>query len=267
MSPAGLSSEVEPPRSPFSRRSVRLFAAAVVALLTLGALVGALTNGGASKPRAAAKTGGDAGATDTTLPVGKALPAPIASLMGLASLHRRVAPSAELLDQHGNRVSLSGFGTRAVVLTFLDADCTGICPIESAELRDAERDLGARSTDVEVLVVNLDAAKRSVTDMAHLARLTGLGGFATFHALTGSPAALREVWSAYGVQVQLDEAHGAVLYEPLVVFIDPSGHEVYSATPSAFELANGRYVVPEDQIAVFGRGIAHFAASLLRSPA
>ena len=186
LSSAELSSKVEPPRSPFSRRSVRLFAAVVAALLALGALVGALTEAGQASPRPPPGRG-DAGATDTTLPVGKALPATLASLMGLTSLHRHVAPRVDLVDQHGHRVSLSAFGAaRPCVLTFLDADCTGICPIESAELRDGERDLGAKSADVEVLVVELDAAQRSVADMVRLARLTGLGGFATFHALTGS---------------------------------------------------------------------------------
>jgi cytochrome oxidase Cu insertion factor (SCO1/SenC/PrrC family) len=236
-----------------------------VALLALGALVGALTRGGGSSAKTAAKTRSGAGTTDTTLPLDKALPATLASLMGLTSLHDHPAPEVALVDQRGKHVSLSALTNKAVLLTFLDASCTGICPVESAELRAAEQDLGAKSADVEVLAVDLDPSRRSVADMARLARLTGLGDLSTFHALTGSLPALRAVWAAYGVQVQVDEVHGTVLYEPLIVFINPSGHEVYSATPSGFELANGRYAVPEDQVEAFGRGIAHFSEALLGS--
>jgi cytochrome oxidase Cu insertion factor (SCO1/SenC/PrrC family) len=253
-------SETAAPRSPFSRRSVRLFAGSIGGLLLLGALVGALTkNGGAgSRP-----TGSTTSTTGTTLPLSRALPATLAALMGLTSLHRELAPAVTLVNQRGRIVSWSALRGKAVLLTFLDAGCTGICPVESAELRAAERDLGAKAADVELLVVDIDADNRSTADMVRLARRTGLGGLATFQALSGSLAALRSVWAAYGVQVQVDEVHGTVIYEPLIVFIDPSGHERYSATPSAFELASGRYVLPADQIAAFGRGIAHFAASLL----
>ena len=264
-SPEPLSS-AELSASPFSRRSVRLFAAVIVALLALGALVGALTRGGGHAPHAA-KTGSTDGTTATTLPTDNPLPATLASLMGLTLLHGHLAPRVTLVDQHGKRVSLSAFRNKSVLLTFLDAGCTGICPIESAELRAAERDLGAKSADVEVLVVNLDEAHGSVADMARLARLTGLGGLPTFHALTGSLAALRAVWAAYGVQVQVDEVHGTVLYEPQILFINRSDREMYSATPSGFELASGRYVVPVNQVAAFGRGIARYATSLLPSSA
>jgi cytochrome oxidase Cu insertion factor (SCO1/SenC/PrrC family) len=249
-------SEAEPPGSPFSRRSVRLFAAAVAALLVLGALVGVLTSGGKASPK-------PAGSTNTTLPLGNALPSTLASLMGLTTLHDRVAPGVALFDERGNRVSLSELRGKVVLLTFLDAGCSAICPLESAELRVAERDLGAKSADVEVLAVDVDAAHRSASDAAHLARLTGLSGATMFHVLIGSLPALRATWAAYGVQVQVDEVHGSVLYEPLIVFIDPSGNERYTAVPSGFELPSGRYVVPKTQIAAFGLGIAHFAASLV----
>ena len=258
-------SELEPKRSPFSRRSVQLFAVAIAGLLALGALIGGFTRGGGTSLKPTGNIGRAGGSTGTTLPLGKALTATLASLMGLTPLHSRVAPSFGLEDQLGHRVTLAGLRGRPVVLTFADAGCTGICPIEMAELRDGEHDLGAKSAHVELLVVNIDTAHRSVADIARLAALTGLGGLRTFHALTGPPGALRTVRTAYGVQVSIDVAHRATLYEPLIVFIDPSGREVYSATPSAFELANRRYILPESQIAAFGRGIAHFAASLLPS--
>jgi cytochrome oxidase Cu insertion factor (SCO1/SenC/PrrC family) len=258
-------SEAESPGSPFSRQTVRLFAGAVAVLLVLGAVVGALTRGGGSPSKAAGGTTSLPGAADTTLPLGSALPATLAALMGLTSLHSRLAPGLELVDQLGRRVTLTGLQGKVVLLTFLDAGCTGICPIESAELRAAEQDLAGESSQVVVLVVDIDAAHKSVADMGGLARLTGLGTLATFHALIGPLASLRRVWAAYGVQVQVDEVHGTVLYGPLMVFIDPSGRERYLATPSGFELASGKYVLPKQQVAAFGRGIAHFATVLLPS--
>jgi len=160
-------------------------------------------------------------------------------------------------------VSLSRVRGDAVLLTFLDAGCSGICPVESAELRAAERDLGAKSASVDVLVVNLDGSHRTVAAMGHLAQLTGLDPLGTFHTLTGTMTTLRTIWKAYGVQVQVDEVTGTVLYEPLILFIDPSGHERYRAVPTGFELPSGRYVAPAAQITEFAQGIAHFAAALL----
>jgi cytochrome oxidase Cu insertion factor (SCO1/SenC/PrrC family) len=241
---------------------VRLFAGAVVALLALGALVGVLTRGGGGKGRTTTSS-----STAATLPIGKTLPATLASLMGLTSLRHRVAPNVALTDQHDRPLSLSALRGKVVLLTFFDAGCTGICPVESAELRGSERALGTEASDVEVLAVDLSPTETSVRDMARLARLTGLGKLATFHALTGPLVDLRAVWAAYGVQVQLDEVHDTVLYQPLVVFIDSSGYEVYSATPSGFELSSGQYVVPKSQVTAFGEGIAHFAGSLLPRPA
>jgi peroxiredoxin len=66
------------------------------------------------------------------------------------------APDFELPDQHGRRVSLSGFrGRKNVVLVFYPFAFTSVC---SGELRDLQRELDAlRGGDTELLAVSCDS--------------------------------------------------------------------------------------------------------------
>jgi protein SCO1/2 len=48
------------------------------------------------------------------------------------------APSFELVDMDGNPVQLSDFGDKVVVLDFVFASCTDLCPLQSEVLRDVQ---------------------------------------------------------------------------------------------------------------------------------
>jgi cytochrome oxidase Cu insertion factor (SCO1/SenC/PrrC family) len=244
---------------------VRIVAVAIAALLVLGALVGLLTRRDAARSPAHAKSRGTDSSTLTTLAAGPSLPASLAQFMGLTVLRPTAAPAFALVDQDGRRLALSELRGKVVLLTFFDAHCTGVCPVEARELLAAETLLEARSVaaKVVILAVNVDPGHTSVADAARLARSTGLARIRTFHALTGPVAVLRSVWAAYGVQVELDEVKRVVLYSPLLVFVGPTGRERYLATPYANELADGRSVLPRTEIARWGDGIADFALRLL----
>jgi peroxiredoxin len=67
-----------------------------------------------------------------------------------------VAPDFELLDQHGNKVSLSSFkGKKNVVLLFIPFAFTGTCTGELCAMRD---DLSAfQNENVELLALSCDS--------------------------------------------------------------------------------------------------------------
>lgn len=68
----------------------------------------------------------------------RSIPTSIANLMALSPVPAKPAPGFTLTDQHGQRLALSEFRGKAVVLEFMDSRCTTICPLVS-EMRSAQR--------------------------------------------------------------------------------------------------------------------------------
>jgi cytochrome oxidase Cu insertion factor (SCO1/SenC/PrrC family) len=111
-----------------------------------------------------------------------------------------VAPGFALRDQRGRMTSLAQFRGRVVLLTFIDPECSQICPLTTQSMLDVLKLLGpAAASHVELLGVNVNAAKTKITDVAAYTRLHHLQGRWRF--LTGSPAQLKNVWRDYHVYV------------------------------------------------------------------
>jgi cytochrome oxidase Cu insertion factor (SCO1/SenC/PrrC family) len=132
---------------------------------------------------------------------------------------RRPAPELGLRDQAGQAVSLRSLQGRPVLLTFLDSLCTQLCPVEGRQLADVQRALGPAAPQLVVVSVNpggdTPASERRFAAEQHWR--------APWRWLSGTPARLRAVWHAYGIQVipkTHDIAHTAVLY-----LIDARGDE------------------------------------------
>ena len=66
----------------------------------------------------------------------------LTSFMGLTSLAPHPAAAFTLTDQSGQPTPVPA-QTRVTVLTFFNAPCNDICPVEAAELEQADTDLGA----------------------------------------------------------------------------------------------------------------------------
>lgn len=187
-----------------------------------------------------------------------------AELMGLVKLQARKAPGFTLVDQHGHPVSLAALErTHEVVLTFMDDRCTDICPIVGQELADAHHDLGAAAARVAFVSVNVNAGHAAVrwlnTFIAQKA--PELATMPNFDYVTGSPAALRKVWQAYHVTVQVQA--GKVLHSEALYFISPGGVMRYEATPFANQRRNGTGWLPAPTITQWGQGIARYARAAL----
>jgi protein SCO1/2 len=108
-------------------------------------------------------------------------------------------PGFTLADQHRRAVSLSGLRGHVVVLTFLYSTCGATCILIAQQIRGALDEL---PRPVPVLIVSADPAADTPASIAHFLAQVSLTGRVSY--LTGSPAQLRRVWSAYRVHPAAD---------------------------------------------------------------
>lgn len=193
--------------------------------------------------------------------VGATLPA----FMGITPMAGTPAPALTLVDQSGKAVSLSDERGDAVVVTFFDSPCRDICSVMSAELRQADDDLGSAAAHVVLLTVNTDPVVLSAAPASAAAAQDGLGALTNWHFLTSSLGNLDAVWKAYGVAVTVAPATSLVAHNDVMYFIGPTGLLRYRATPFADESASGAYSLSPIDVARWGQGIATYARRVLGS--
>ena len=131
------------------------------------------------------------------------------------------APNFTLTDQFGRRVSLAQFRGRAVLLAFVDSQCTTICPLTTISLLHAVQLLGPAGRKVQLLGIDANPLATAVSDvraysMAHQMMHQWL-------FLTAPLARLKQVWKDYHVYVAA--SHGSIDHQPAIYLIDPSGRE------------------------------------------
>jgi cytochrome oxidase Cu insertion factor (SCO1/SenC/PrrC family) len=183
----------------------------------------------------------------------------LATFVSLRTLSGRPAPPIDLVDQAGLPFSLRSVSGRAVVLGFLDPRCRDICPVESAEVRDAEHDLGSRLASVAFVIVDANPHDLGAAAAKQGYLKSGLSSFPDVYFLSGSLVALDRIWKAYGVTVFFDPATGALAHTNVIDIINASGRLVYSLEPFGNELESGAYVLSTNEVQRFASGIARYA--------
>jgi protein SCO1/2 len=150
-----------------------------------------------------------------------------ASALSACGAPGRPAAAFTLTGDNGRPWSLAAAHGRTVLLTFGFTHCADTCPETLAKLRRLRDGLGKAGRNVEIAFVTVDP-QRDTPPVLHrfLARFGGAS--AGIVGLTGTPAQIASVESAYHVWAQripghggaarYDEAHTAVIF-----FIDPAG--------------------------------------------
>ena len=119
-------------------------------------------------------------------------------------------------------MSLRQFRGKAIVLAFVDARCTTVCPLTTASMTQAVRLLGpAAAADIQLLGIDANPDATRVADVRAYSVAHGINRSWDF--LTGSRQQLDAVWHAYHVYVAA--SHGNIDHEPAVYLIDPRGRE------------------------------------------
>lgn len=172
-------------------------AALVLAVLLLGSALSACGGSGPSHP---------ALASNPNLDPGQPLPA-------------HEAPNFTLTDQFGQRVSLSQYRGKVVLLAFNDSECTTICPLTTSAMVEAKRALGPAGAQVQLLGVDANPDATKVHDVLSYSELHGM--LHSWRFLTGSLRQLRAVWKAYHILVEIER--GQIDHTPALFVIDPQG--------------------------------------------
>jgi protein SCO1 len=174
---------------------------ALAALLVIVAAVTAGLVGGNSKP---------------ALPGGAQQAAPGSGYFGTLALPAKPAPAIDLRNHRGERVTLSRYRGKAVLVTFLYTHCPDVCPLIAANLGLALRQLGPRASQAQLIAISVDP--RGDTPRAVAGFLSAHRLASSMQYLIGSPSQLARTWAAWSVgstrQVgQPDRvAHSALVY-------------------------------------------------------
>lgn len=199
------------PATPGSRRRQRTVA--VAALASVAVLVGAALFGS----RLLAMPGSGSAA---------ALRVPRAALANPAvdpgtALPGGPAPGFTLTNQFGRRVSLASYHGDAVLLAFIDSQCTTVCPLTTQSMLAAKNLLGAAGERVQLIGVDANPVATSVAAVRAYSAAHGLTN--SWNFLTGPLPALRRVWAAYHIQVEIQA--GLIDHTPALFLLGPHGRE------------------------------------------
>lgn len=194
-----------------------------------------------------------------------------ANLMGLSPLPARPAPGFTLTDQSGQKMPLSAFHGKVVVLAFMDPRCTDLCPIVAQEFDQAYRDLGSAAKEVVFLAVNVNQQYRSIGTVETFTKEERLNAL-PWHFFTGSSTALHAVWKKYNINVAVSST-GDIIHTSAVYFIGMNGRERYIASPqnesltkprAAYGISNATGYVAPGHMTDWGSGIATIARTMVK---
>ena len=138
-----------------------------------------------------------------------------------SSLGDHPAPGIALVNQFGQPMSLRQFRGKVVILSFVDSECTTICPLTTVSMVQARQLLGAAGSKVQLLGVDANPDATSVADVMAYSRAHGMVNQWDF--LTGTQTQLAAVWRAYHIYVQIQA--GQIDHTPALLVIDPQGRE------------------------------------------
>ena len=138
-----------------------------------------------------------------------------------STLGDQPAPDFRLVNQFGQRVSLSQFRGKVVVLAFVDSECTTICPLTTVSMVAAKRLLGAAGSQVQLLGVDANPKATSVSDVMAYSREHGMVNQWDF--LTGTLPQLQVAWRGFHIAVQIQR--GMIDHTPALYVIDAHGRE------------------------------------------
>ncbi|MBM2826169.1 MAG: alkyl hydroperoxide reductase/Thiol specific antioxidant/Mal allergen [Dehalococcoidia bacterium] len=155
------------------------------------------------------------------------LPTPSSSQSYAGTELQTPAPDFQLADQHGNIVALSDFQGKVVVLTFLDPNCTDVCPLTAQHFRQARDTLGSDADKVVFMAVNVNPKAGSMKDLTAATEKWGMSQLSNWRFLSGDEAQLQKIWKEYNIfagSVKFDKSF-EVEHSPGVYIIDRKGTE------------------------------------------
>ncbi len=179
------------------------------------------------------------GSSRPALPGGAQQTAAGGGYYGTLALPARQAPPIHLRNYLGQPVTLSQYRGKAVLVTFLYANCPDVCPLITSNLRVALNMLGRRDSQVQVIAVSVDPRGDTAANVARFVRAHEMTGRMQY--LIGSAAELALTWKAWNVGSEREVGQPQlVAHSALVYGISASGRltTIYPATFEPSEIAH-----------------------------
>jgi protein SCO1 len=162
---------------------------------------------------------------------------------GTLALPAKQAPTIHLRNYLGQPVTLSQYRGKAVLVTFLYANCPDICPLIASNLRVALNLLGRRASEVQVIAVSVDPRGDTPANVARFVREHEMVGRMQY--LIGSAAELAPTWAAWNVGSEREVGQpDLVAHSALVYGITASG-TLKTIYPATFEPSEIVHDVPK----------------------
>jgi protein SCO1 len=148
------------------------------------------------------------------------------------------APNFRLKDQFGHWVSLAGFRGRPVIVTFMGATCTTLCPVVAESIRRTVAELGPARNKPAVVAISTDPEHDTPATVKRFSLQHHM--LHRWHYLVASRPTLTPIWRAYYLYVapknapaQIRDAHTSATY-----LIDSAGRErvLMSSSPDVVGL-------------------------------
>ncbi len=133
------------------------------------------------------------------------------------------APEFSLTDHNGNRVKMSDFKDKAVLLFFGYTQCPDICPVTMGTLKTVMDNLGEESSRVQVLFITIDPERDDQE------KLKGYVPYfsESFIGLTGTPEEIDKVaddYNAFYMKEEVDSESGYLMgHTSAVYLVNPKG--------------------------------------------
>ncbi len=208
------------------------------ALVAIGAVAIAIAAAGCGSATASGTGGAASAAAEQRLAAANPDLDPGSSLNGIP------APNFTLTNQFGQRMSLSDFRGKVVILAFTDSECTTICPLTTQSMLAAKQLLGKAGSKVQLLGVDANPSATSVSDVLAYSQAHGMVNQWDF--LTGTKAELAKIWKDYKIYVQI--VHGLVDHTPALFVIDTRGRErkIYLTTMAYASITQAAQILAQE---------------------
>jgi len=182
------------------------------------------------------------GSSKPALPNGASQAPAGSGYFGTLALPSKQAPPIALRNYLGQPVTLAEYRGRAVLVTFLYANCPDVCPLIASNLRVALNQLGARAGRVQVIAVSVDPRGDTPSAVARFLASHEMVGRMQY--LIGSAPALAKTWAAWSVGSTRDVGQpNLVSHSALVYGVSASGR-LTTIYPATFEPAQIVHDVP-----------------------
>ncbi len=190
------------------------------------------------------------------------LPATYQSTLALHLIGNAPAPGFTLTTPEGAPWSLSAHERQLTLLTFLNAACDDICPVEAQELTLVNSLLGSRASALRIVVVNTDPHDTSPSPTAPVLSPAGFAAQSNVTFLTGTIPQLNSVWTNYGVKVSVGAKYHQVVHNNLIYVVAKGGNLLATAVPFANQVASGAFHLDSSSIHAFAQAFVTYLGTL-----